>query len=105
SVRIQQESSDIAKQLWRAGRGTQLDVTRARGLVQQLRASIPTLKAQQRVALFRLATLTGQTPSSMPPSLLQCATPPRFTGSIPVGNGNQLLRRRPDIRAAERKLA
>lgn len=105
SVRIQQESSDIAKQLWQAGRGTQLDITRARGLVQQLSASIPTLQAQQHVALFRLATLTGQTPSAMPASLLKCTTPPRFTGSIPVGNGKQLLRRRPDIRAAERKLA
>lgn len=105
SVRIQQESSDIARQLWQAGRGTQLDVTRARGLVQQLNAGIPPLQAQQQVALFRLATLTGQTPSSMPASLLKCATPPRFTGTIPVGNGKQLLRRRPDIRAAERKLA
>ncbi|WP_025373754.1 efflux transporter outer membrane subunit [Advenella mimigardefordensis] len=105
SVRIQQESSDIANQLWQAGRGTQLDVTRARGQVQQLRADLPTLKAQQQVALFRLATLTGEAPSAMPASLFKCATPPRFTGTIPVGNGQQLLRRRPDIRAAERKLA
>lgn len=105
SVRIQKESSDIANQLWQAGRGTQLDVTRARGLVQQLNASLPTLQAQQHVALFRLATLTGETPASMPASLLKCATPPRFTGSIPIGNGQQLLRRRPDIRQAERKLA
>lgn len=105
SVKIQQESSDIARQLWQAGRGTQLDVTRARALVQQLTANIPTLEARQQVALFRLATLTGETPSSMPATLLKCATPPRFTGSIPVGNGQQLLRRRPDIRQAEHKLA
>lgn len=105
SVRIQKESASIANQLWQAGRGTELDVTRARGLVQQLTANIPMLQARQQVALFRLATLTGETPSAMPASLLECATPPRFTGSIPVGNGQQLLRRRPDIRQAERTLA
>lgn len=105
SLGIQQESSNIARKLWQAGRGTQLDVTRARALVQQLSANIPTFQAQQQIALFRLATLTGETPASMPASLLKCATPPRFTGSIPVGNGEQLLRRRPDIRQAEHKLA
>ena len=105
SVRIQKESRDLASQLWRAGRGTELDVTRADGQLQQLQASLPPLHAQQHVALFRLATLTGQTPAAMPASLLKCATPPRFTGTVPVGDGAQLLRRRPDIRQAESKLA
>src|SRR5690606_672703 len=87
------------------GRGSMLDVSRARSQLQQLQANLPTFEADQQTALYRLAALTGRTPAEMPTTLLACKTPPRLTRPIPVGDGAALLRRRPDIRQAERALA
>lgn len=105
SVKVQQESLDAVSRLQRAGRGTALDVTRARSQLEQLRAGLPPFQAQQRTALYRLAALTGQTPAEIPTALLQCAAAPQLSETIPVGDGAALLRRRPDIRQAERTLA
>lgn len=105
SVLVQKESLDAVSRLQRAGRGTTLDVTRARSQLEQLQANLPPFQAQQRTALYRLAALTGQTPHEIPAALLQCATAPKLTETIPVGDGAELLRRRPDIRQAERTLA
>ena len=105
SVKVQQESLDAVSRLQRAGRGTALDVTRARSQLEQLRAGLPPFQAQQRTALYRLAALTGQTPAEIPTTLLQCAAAPQLSQTIPVGDGAALLRRRPDIRQAERALA
>lgn len=105
SAQVQKESVDAVSRLQRAGRGTTLDVTRARSQLEQLQANLPPFQSQQRTALYRLAALTGQTPNEISPSLLQCATAPRLTQTIPVGDGAALLRRRPDIRQAERTLA
>jgi NodT family efflux transporter outer membrane factor (OMF) lipoprotein len=105
SVQVQKQSLDAVDRLQRAGRGTTLDVTRARSQLEQLQANLPPFQAQQRTALYRLAALTGQTPGQIPPALLQCAQAPRLTETIPVGDGAELLRRRPDIRQAERTLA
>jgi outer membrane protein TolC len=61
--------------------------------------------ARQRTALYRLAVLTGEVPSAFPAEVAQCTTPPRVASAVPVGDGAALLRRRPDVRQAERQLA
>ena len=105
SVKVQRDSLQAVERLQHAGRGTALDVSRARGQLEQLQANLPPFQAQQRIALYRLAALTGRAPAELPATLLQCAQPPRLTQTIPVGDGAALLRRRPDIRQAERTLA
>jgi NodT family efflux transporter outer membrane factor (OMF) lipoprotein len=105
SVDVQAESVHAAEQLQRLGRGTTLDVTRARSQLEQLRANLPPLQAQRRTALFQLATLTGDTPAQFPPQLDRCSTVPTLAQPLPVGDGAALLRRRADIRQAERNLA
>lgn len=105
SVQVQAESTQATERLQRLGRGTTLDVTRARSQLEQLRANLPPLQARRRTALYRLATLTGDTPAQFPPALAECAVTPQLTQPIPVGDGAALLRRRPDIRQAERTLA
>jgi len=105
SVRVQRESAQAVERLQGAGRGTALDVSRARGQLEQLQANVPPFEAQQRTALYRLAALTGRAPTELPQDLLACAQPPRLAQAIPVGDGAALLRRRPDIRQAERALA
>lgn len=105
SVNVQQQSADAVQRLQRAGRGTALDVSRARAQLDQLRADVPPFQARQRTALYQLAALTGRAPGDMPQALLSCERPPRLAQTIPVGDGAALLRRRPDVRQAERALA
>jgi len=105
SVQVQRESVQAVQRLQAAGRGTALDVSRARSQLEQLQADLPPFEARQRTALYRLAALTGHAPGELPQDLLACAQPPRLAQAIPVGDGAALLRRRPDIRQAERALA
>ncbi|MDW5419065.1 TolC family protein [Iodobacter sp. CM08] len=110
SVNLQQQSLGLDEKLFKAGRGTSLDVVRSRGQLAQLQAALPPLEAQRRIAMYRLAVLTGHVPEAiekaLPPSVLQCNTTPQLASStIPSGKGSDLLRRRPDIRQAERGLA
>ncbi|HEY6816112.1 MAG TPA: TolC family protein, partial [Croceibacterium sp.] len=65
----------------------------------------PALEAARQAALFRLATLTGRAPAELPPIAGERAIGLEFGQPIPIGDGAALLARRPDIRAAERRLA
>lgn len=105
SLAIHERTADVTDRQVEAGRGTGLDVARTRGLREQTAATIPPLEAERESALFRLATLTGQAPSAMPPSGFSCPAAPRLERPVPIGEGTGLLRRRPDIRQAERALA
>jgi NodT family efflux transporter outer membrane factor (OMF) lipoprotein len=88
-----------------AGAGSQFDVVRAEELVAQVRASIPPLEGQRRAAVFELAAVLGRAPSKAPTEVDTCVLPPRLRDLIPVGDGATMLKRRPDVREAERRLA
>jgi len=103
SLNLQREFAELTGRRIRAGRGSALDASRAEAQVEQLRAVLPPLLAQQRGAQLRLAALVGQTPAAMP--AIACTDTPRLANPVPVGDGAALLRRRPDIRQAERGLA
>jgi outer membrane protein, multidrug efflux system len=105
SLALQRQSGALTARLVRAGRGTALDVTRSTAQISQYQADIPALEAAQRNALYRLAVLTGRPPADYPRDLEACAAAPRLAGAMPVGDGAALIRRRPDIREAERNLA
>ncbi len=102
---IQHATLDVAVRMARGGRGTRFDVDRARAAALASEAVIPELLAERKAALFELAALMGQTPSEYPRSLESCAAAPTIARPIPVGDGAMLLRRRPDVRRAERILA
>jgi outer membrane protein TolC len=82
-----------------------LDATRSRAQLEQLSAAVPPLQARRQAALYKLATLTGALPQDFPREVADCDTPPRVAGVLPTGDGAALLKRRPDIRQAERTLA
>jgi len=88
-----------------AGAGSDYDVARAQALVAQVRSSIAPLEGQRRAATFELAAVLGRAPAAAPMELESCAAPPSLKSLIPVGDGTALLRRRPDVRQAERRLA
>ncbi|ANB72213.1 RND transporter [Paraburkholderia phytofirmans OLGA172] len=105
SLDLQDESLALTKRLRDAGRSNEPDVTRSRAQAATLRADMPRFTARKRAALYRLAMLTGRTPNDLPPAVGACNKTPRIAQPIPVGDGAALLKRRPDIRQAERKLA
>jgi outer membrane protein TolC len=105
SLDVVTHEAEITEQRNEAGANSVLDVTRAQALVAQVRSSIPALEGQRRAALFELTALLGRTPAEAPNELEACVVPPRLVALVPVGDGSALLKRRPDVREAERRLA
>ena len=95
----------LTQRRYEVGLGNRLDVARIAALRHQRQAEVPILVAERQAALFRLATLTGRTPQQLPPQAGARRQTLRIEQPIPVGDGTALLARRPDIRAAERRLA
>ncbi len=76
-----------------------------RALRNQRQADVPTIAAERQAALFRLATLIGRPPAELPTAAAARTETLRLNQPIPVGDGAALLARRPDVRAAEQRLA
>jgi NodT family efflux transporter outer membrane factor (OMF) lipoprotein len=105
SLDVVSHEANILIQRHEAGANSAYDVTRAQALVAQVRSNIPDLEGQRRAALFELSAVLGRTPVEAPNDLEACVTPPRLVALIPVGDGSALIKRRPDVRQAERRLA
>ena len=104
NLKTQQQSRDITVTLRDTGVGNELDVVRADARLAGVEASVPQLQAEQARAKNRIATLLGQRPDAMTVDLSPKALP-AIAKALPVGDPGELLRRRPDIRSAERQLA
>jgi NodT family efflux transporter outer membrane factor (OMF) lipoprotein len=105
SVEVTGREAEIARQRVKLGAGTDFDVVRAEQLQAQANAAIPPLEGQRRAALFQLTALLGRTPSLAATEAEGCVAPPRLRAPLPVGDGASLLKRRPDVRLADRRLA
>jgi NodT family efflux transporter outer membrane factor (OMF) lipoprotein len=105
SLSVTQQTYDILVNERGVGAVSDLDVARQATLLDQARGAVPTLEGQRRAALFELAALLGRTPAALPADAAACATPPKIAQALPVGDGAALLRRRPDVREAERDVA
>src|SRR6266481_295482 len=88
-----------------AGRGNELDTARAEAQWQTTLASIPSLQASIATTTYRLSVLTGRQPTALGERLSPQAPSPQLPALNPIGTPEQLLRRRPDVRVAERRLA
>lgn len=103
---IQQETRALTQTRFEEGLGSRLDVARADTQAKTTEASIPLLEAAQAAAANRLATLTGS-PVTGIIRLLADGSPqlPAAPAALAIGDAESLLRRRADVRAAERSLA
>lgn len=102
---VQLQNVKIARRLYAAGRAQASDVDRALAQADVLRAALPRHAAVREAARLRLAALMGLTPQELPQDQINCSRLPQLRHPIPVGDGAALLRRRPDVREAERELA
>lgn len=87
-----------------AGRDTEFDTSRARAQLETTSARIPALEAQVAVAMHRIAVLIGKTPDALIAELDPQKPLPALPGRMDAGTPGELLRRRPDIAAAEQRL-
>ncbi len=105
SLKIVRQEAEISENQFQAGAGSSFDVARAQALVAQVGATIPPLEGERRAQVFELTALLGRTPAQAPRGLESCIAPPHLASLIPVGDGQALISRRPDVREAERRLA
>jgi multidrug efflux system outer membrane protein len=89
----------------RGGEASRLDLYQARSNLDNTRSQIPVLQTGISLAQHRLAVLLGEAPGSMENELHERRPIPIASGNIAVGIPADVLRRRPDVRRAERELA
>jgi NodT family efflux transporter outer membrane factor (OMF) lipoprotein len=104
-VELLERSLELTGKRVEIGLNSRLDTARIAALMNQRKAEIPAIAAERDSALFRLAMLTGRAPAELPQTAGARTASLRLGQPIPVGDGAQLLARRPDVRAAERRLA
>lgn len=105
NAEVQRRTVAVTEDRLAAGRGSAFDVARARSVLQLTLASVPGLNARIAAERNRIATLLGRAPESAPTDLLNDAPLPALPESVTVGSPRQLVRRRPDVLAAERQVA
>jgi multidrug efflux pump len=101
----QRQTLDLTIALLEGGRGTELDTARAEAQWQSTLASIPPLETAIKAAMYRLGVLIGQQPTALEAELSEPQPLPALPTLVALGRPENLLRRRPDIRVAERSLA
>ena len=105
NIKVQAEAVGIARARFEAGLTSELDVQQAEALLATTRAQLPALDTATRQGMHQLAVLLGQPPGALHAELMESAPVPVTPPVIPVGLPSDLLRRRPDVRRAERQLA
>jgi len=105
NLQAQQETLDLTRIRFDAGLVSDLDVARAEAQVETTASQIPTLEASARQSIHLLSVLLGQEPNALTSELLQDTPIPQSPPEVPAGLPSDLLRRRPDVRRAERQLA
>ncbi|UHQ19238.1 efflux transporter outer membrane subunit [Lysobacter sp. KIS68-7] len=100
----QRETLRLVQARFDAGRGTEFDTSRARAQLEGTLALVPAFEAEVAVAEHRIAVLTGRTPEALITELDAPAELPALPDHIDAGTPGELLRRRPDVAAAEERL-
>ncbi|WP_293877743.1 MULTISPECIES: efflux transporter outer membrane subunit [unclassified Sphingomonas] len=105
SLGIQDDNLEIAGFRVQAGLVSSVDVEQARSQRAQTAATVPQIEQQYAASVARLGVLTGQAPGALRTALAAAKPIPKGPATVGVGIPADTLRRRPDVRAAERTLA
>jgi len=101
NVTLQRQALDLANTRFKLGATSELDVQQARGLLYNTEALIPALELSLDRTRNTLSFLLGMPPSDLETLLGASGKIPAVPESVAVGIPADLLRRRPDLRAAE----
>ena len=105
NIATQERTVELVRGRYQMGLGNELDLVQAETQLALTRARVPALLASARQSMHGLALLLGQNPASLIVELSEESAVPLAPARIPVDLPSELLRQRPDIRAAERRLA
>jgi len=105
NVALQRQSLELTESRYRNGKVSQLDVTEARATLTNTQASVPGLESSLRDAKLSLGVLLGRTPGELEQVLAGGSGIPTAPAQVAIGVPADLLRRRPDVRSAERVAA
>jgi multidrug efflux system outer membrane protein len=103
----QRETLRLTQVRYNAGAGSPIDVASAQARLNATEAAIPALITAEKRANYRLCVLVGKRPGELD-ATLTAKTDAEVTpliAALPIGEASDLLRRRPDVQAAERRLA
>jgi multidrug efflux system outer membrane protein len=102
----QRETLRLTQVRYNAGSGSPIDVASAQARLNATEAVIPALVTAEKRANYRLCVLLGQRPGALDAVLVaKDAEVTPLIAALPIGDAADLLRRRPDVQAAERRLA
>lgn len=105
SVRVERDLLALSTTRFEAGLTSELDVAQSRAQLMLRRAQIPPLQAEASRIIYRLSVLLGQPPAALVEELSPASPLPAPPATLSLGVPSDLLRRRPDVRQAERQLA
>jgi NodT family efflux transporter outer membrane factor (OMF) lipoprotein len=101
----QKRTLEVTQERLDNGRGTAFDTERAKSQLGSTLASIPTFEAQVAAAQYRIGVLVGRPPAQVAGELDAVVELPELPDTVPLAAPDSLIRRRPDVGAAERQLA
>ena len=102
---VQRKTVALTQDRLAAGRGTAFDIERARSVLGLTLAAVPELQSEITKHRNRIAVLLGRSPDVTLDALVADGPLPRLPDSVTIGSPRELVRRRPDVLAAERQLA
>jgi len=112
TIKAQRDTLDLTQSLSRAGISSDLQVQQSASDLASRESQLPPLLTGARQSAHRLGVLLGQQPGALleelanePDGGTRAGTIPRPPAEVPIGLPSDLLRRRPDIRRAERNIA
>jgi outer membrane protein, multidrug efflux system len=105
NLATQRETLELTRTRLEGGLATDLDVARAEAQVETTASTIPTLESAARLSIHALSVLLAEEPNALVDELSVETALPAPPPDVPVGIPSDLLRRRPDVRRAERRLA
>lgn len=105
NINAQRQTLELVTARYQAGLSSELDVAQARAQLSNTEAQVPTLETQLKQSIYQLGVLLAQEPATLVEELSKVAPIPMTPPEIPAGLPSEILRRRPDIRKAERELA
>jgi NodT family efflux transporter outer membrane factor (OMF) lipoprotein len=105
NVRLQRGTLQLTQDRNRAGLAPDLDVRQAELNLAQTESNIPRFEQAIRFAINRIGVLLGESPGAIAAELTPAQPIPRPPDEVIVGLPAELLRQRPDLRSAERRLA
>ena len=101
----QRRTLQVTQQRLDAGRGTAFDTERAQAQLSFTLAAVPDLEARVASAQYQIGVLVGRPPASLAGELSRASALPPLPGAVTVTSPDSLVRRRPDVSAAERQVA